>query len=364
CYHQGNICFHAPCDTDCFTKVIDACALTRDLEILDGGDATQIGEKGVALSGGQKQRVSLARAAYARDTDVIVLDDVLSAVDAPTAVHLITERIRGEVIKECILVTHNIGLVAPHADFIVYVKDGRVVAQGDSMDEVIQQLLVNGFATEADTLIEVATPAHRGASSFADKNTDKDSDKETEIDIKAPAREVGQLIKDGGKAIGGWATWAVVIAGIFVPQLLRVMQDWWLKTWAQSYSMPTSNVQQDANSPKVDLGYYAGVYIGLCLVYVVAIFGASLFQAFTSMRAALSMHAGLLKGIHGAPISFFDSTPTGRLIKRFSHDVQTMAARCCIESFGWVRQSSDLCARQDYFTRVPAVHCPTRVCVP
>ncbi len=62
-------------------QVIDACALRTDLEILTGGDETEIGEKGINVSGGQKQRISLARSVY-NNADVYLLDDPLSAVDS------------------------------------------------------------------------------------------------------------------------------------------------------------------------------------------------------------------------------------------------------------------------------------------
>nr|CAD7428321.1 unnamed protein product [Timema monikensis] len=84
---QDNIMFGKPLDKMKYFKVIEACALRNDLQILPGGDQTEIGEKGINLSGGQKQRVSLARAVY-RDTEVYLLDDPLSAVDSHVGKHI------------------------------------------------------------------------------------------------------------------------------------------------------------------------------------------------------------------------------------------------------------------------------------
>jgi ATP-binding cassette, subfamily C (CFTR/MRP), member 1 len=78
---KENILFGMPLDERRYQQVIEACALKPDLEMLPGGDQTEIGEKGINLSGGQKQRVSLARAVYS-NSDVYFLDDPLSAVDA------------------------------------------------------------------------------------------------------------------------------------------------------------------------------------------------------------------------------------------------------------------------------------------
>ncbi|CAN0430240.1 unnamed protein product, partial [Scytosiphon promiscuus] len=90
---RDNILFGCPFDARRYDRVLEACALKSDLEILDAGDQTEIGEKGVNLSGGQQQRVSLARAVYA-DSDIVLLDDVLSAVDAHVGKHIFDKCIR------------------------------------------------------------------------------------------------------------------------------------------------------------------------------------------------------------------------------------------------------------------------------
>ncbi|KAK8926917.1 ATP-dependent bile acid permease [Metarhizium anisopliae] len=130
---RDNILFSAPYDPQRYRDVIVACALERDLEILDHGDETLVGEKGITLSGGQKQRISLARALYSNSAHIL-MDDCLSAVDSHTAQWIFTNCIRGPLManRTCILVTHNVALCVPSADYVVYLDNGRVISQGSA----------------------------------------------------------------------------------------------------------------------------------------------------------------------------------------------------------------------------------------
>lgn len=134
---KENILFAAPFDKDRYKDVIVACALERDLEILDAGDDTLVGEKGITLSGGQKQRISLARALYSNSRHIL-LDDCLSAVDSHTAKWIFDNCIRGPLMnnRTCILVTHNLALCVPQSRYVVLLDNGKVDVQGPS-EEVI-----------------------------------------------------------------------------------------------------------------------------------------------------------------------------------------------------------------------------------
>ena len=134
---KENILFAAPFDDKRYKNVIVACALERDLEILDAGDDTLVGEKGITLSGGQKQRISLARALYSNSRHVL-LDDCLSAVDSHTAKWIFDNCIRGPLMHDrtCILVTHNLALCVPQSRYVVLLENGRIDIQGSS-EEVI-----------------------------------------------------------------------------------------------------------------------------------------------------------------------------------------------------------------------------------
>lgn len=134
---KENILFAASLDEQRYKDVIVACALERDLEILDAGDETLVGEKGITLSGGQKQRISLARALYSNSKHLL-LDDCLSAVDSHTAKWIFDNCIRGPLMnnRTCILVTHNLSLCVPQSRYVVYLDNGKVDIQGPS-EEVV-----------------------------------------------------------------------------------------------------------------------------------------------------------------------------------------------------------------------------------
>jgi ABC-type multidrug transport system fused ATPase/permease subunit len=128
---RENITFGSAFNQRRYDAVIEACALQRDLEIFELGDETEVGEKGTTCSGGQKARIALARAVYSRSKTVI-LDDVLSAVDAQTARHLYVNCLQGRLMRHrtVILVTHAVSLVAPAAQMVVMLDGGQVVASG------------------------------------------------------------------------------------------------------------------------------------------------------------------------------------------------------------------------------------------
>ncbi|KAG8712847.1 hypothetical protein FRC08_014013 [Ceratobasidium sp. 394] len=127
----GYSIFGLPFGEDRYNLTLSCCALLPDLAIFEDGDEMEIGEKGISLSGGQKARVAPARAVYAR-TQVVILDDILSAVDAPTAEHLVQRCLLGPLMENrtVVLVTHHIDLVLPSVSWVVKLYEGQIEAQG------------------------------------------------------------------------------------------------------------------------------------------------------------------------------------------------------------------------------------------
>jgi ABC-type multidrug transport system fused ATPase/permease subunit len=131
---RKNIIFGCEFDVERYARVVKCCALESDLAALPAGDATEIGERGVNLSGGQQQRVCLARAVYAK-SNIVLLDDVLSAVDAHVGAFIFEHCIRGflrvEERRTVVLVTHAVALALPFADHVIAMAHGgKIDGQG------------------------------------------------------------------------------------------------------------------------------------------------------------------------------------------------------------------------------------------
>ncbi|KAJ2552092.1 Transporter of the ATP-binding cassette (ABC) [Coemansia sp. RSA 1878] len=383
---RGNITFGLPYDAKRYTEVVRMCALARDFEVLDAGDMTEVGERGVALSGGQKQRICLARAVYSPARHV-VMDDCLSAVDAHTAKHLYEECLMAPAMAERtrILVTHAVGLTIRGAAAVVVMQDGRIAAAGSPAEVLKSGALSEETLREANDEQQNAasraeasstgkdaaagTPSTTISSRFDGISTAKDGNRDKARRKSAAANatdtERGKLTTEEGwsrghvqwrvytayvRASGGVLLWSVLAAMLLVGQGLLVAQDWWLREWAASYSSPNvhtfetndqmtiSGILQtlsDATSAKsflpltatkgkVDLGYFIGVYVVIALASMVIILVRSLIQFWGSLKASKVLHERLLHTVLRAPVRFFDTTPVGRLINRFSKDMETI----------------------------------------
>ncbi|KAJ2710883.1 hypothetical protein H4R19_003522, partial [Coemansia spiralis] len=360
------------------------CALTRDLEVLSAGDMTEVGERGVTLSGGQKQRVCLARAVYSPARHV-VMDDCLSAVDAHTAKHLFEECLMCPSMAERtrILVTHSVGLTIRGAATVVVVQDGQIAAAGPPAEILQSGKLSEDTLRDAadaadrgslDAAAEAPAPAE-GVAAGKGKGADHGA-----LTATATGGTAGTATASDGRLIaseewsrghvqwrvyyqyiqasGGIWLWAVLTVLFFVGQGLQVAQDWWLREWAASYSRSASpamaavlpvlggraaglswvlpwpgqpstsgrgsNYRSSSSSSRENLPYFIGVYAAIALACVVLILGRSLVQFWSSVRASRVLHEQLLHTVLRAPVRFFDTTPVGRLINRFSKDMETI----------------------------------------
>ncbi|KAG9090416.1 hypothetical protein FRC07_012119, partial [Ceratobasidium sp. 392] len=132
---KENILFGSRLEKERYEATLSCCALLPDLAVLKDGDDTEIGEKGVSLSGGQKARVALARTVYSR-MQVVILDDILSAVDLHTAQEIVNRCLLGPLMKHrtVVLVTHHVGLVLPIVGWVVKLRTGRIEMQGTATD--------------------------------------------------------------------------------------------------------------------------------------------------------------------------------------------------------------------------------------
>ncbi|KAG0274868.1 hypothetical protein BGZ95_009402, partial [Linnemannia exigua] len=352
---RSNILIGSAFDQTRYDLVVEMCALKRDFEILENGDETEIGEQGVTLSGGQKQRVALARAVYSR-AGHILLDDCLSAVDAHTAKWLLTECLMGPLMvgRTRILVTHAVSLTLRSAAFGVLLKDGAVSFSGSPVEVLQSGALDTDFLTDEQTQdVDCKTSGIApGSSSSAGSDaqpgiTIDDNSSVTTVHVK----EKKKLIEAEGKAEGALAKevyltyframgknmfWTVLLSGFFANQALQVSSDAWLRVWAAAtrddvdhnatllsplLSHSGSPVQMVLSPLKA---LYLGVYVFLSVMYIISLMIRETIQYTDSLHASRIHHRKALDRVLHSPIRFFDTTPLGRIINRFTRDMDTL----------------------------------------
>lgn len=327
---RENILFGKEYDKDKYDNIIEACALIPDFEQLASGDKTEIGEKGINLSGGQKQRISIARALY-QDTEVYLLDDPLSAVDAHVAKHIFEKVICG-ILKDktVLLVTHYLHLL-PNLDHVVSMKDGKIEEQG-SYKQLLQDnsnfaRLIREYTSQAKEEEEKEHEQEDELDKPLDNNLNQSSEKIETIEklsdtpkeanasiISKEEREIGSVkpktILEYGKAAGSYFFLISIITGYALSQLSKIATDWWLSYWSE-----------DPNFENHTFSFYFSLYIAWCIFNSLSTAFAALMTALTAIRCSRSLHTRLLENVIRAPMSFFESTPLGRILNRFAKDM-------------------------------------------
>ncbi|KAE8974895.1 Multidrug resistance-associated protein 1 [Phytophthora fragariae] len=332
---QDNILFGAPLDTARLHRVIKSCELEKELVRLPNGFQSEIGENGVTLSGGQKQRLSIARAVYSKDQELYVFDDSLSALDAHVAARIFEQcfnestdgRLAG---RTRVLSTHSLQF-AHLADWIIVMDNMRVAEMGTF--EELTQVTPNGkFAT----MLKSFTRADEEASIDSEASS---GDQVDTMDIPRPKSRsssgVGDesasggsdiLIQDEEKAEGNlsWSVYSsyfvpcgtISIVGafalLFATQVSSVSTDLWLTNWTNS--KPTG----------ANLTFYLTVYAYLGLSTIVLGFVGDLCCRYAGLSASKRIHHTLLYHVIKGTMRFYDTTPVGRILNRFSNDMNTI----------------------------------------
>uniref|UniRef100_A0A669B1S8 ABC-type glutathione-S-conjugate transporter n=1 Tax=Oreochromis niloticus TaxID=8128 RepID=A0A669B1S8_ORENI len=294
---QDNIIFGREKLKTWYHRVLEACALLPDLDILPAGDATEIGEKGLNLSGGQKQRVSLARAVY-RKADVYLLDDPLSAVDAHVGQHIFDKVIGPKGVlrdKTRILVTHGMSFL-PQADLILVLVDGEITESGS------YQELLSRHGAFADFIHTFASTER----------------KESAIQRGKETFQTLVLLLDMYKKYFKTIGLAIIIPIVFLyafQQGASLAYNYWLSKWADDPVV---------NGTQIDTDLKLTVFGALGFVQGVAIFGTTVAISICGIIASRHLHMDLLNNVLHSPMSFFESTPSGNLLNRFAKEIDAI----------------------------------------
>lgn len=316
---QENILFGSGLDNQRYQETLERCSLSKDLELLPYGDLTEIGERGVNLSGGQKQRIQLARALY-QDADIYLLDDPFSAVDAHTATSLFNEYVmRALSRKTVLLVTHQVDFL-PAFDSILLMSDGQIL-RAAPYDQLLAssrefQDLVNAHKETAGTerLAEVDS-SQRHETSIKEI-------RKTPVETHFKASTGDQLIKKEERESGdmgfkpyiqylsqnkGFLFFSISTLSHLVFVIGQILQNSWM----------AANVE----NPRISTLQLIVVYLSIGIASTLFLLFRSIAAVLLGLQSSKSLFSQLLNSLFRAPMSFYDSTPLGRILSRVSSDL-------------------------------------------
>ncbi|XP_064192872.1 ATP-binding cassette sub-family C member 12 isoform X1 [Anguilla rostrata] len=352
---RDNILMGEMFDESRYNRVLQACCLKPDLAIFPYGDMTEIGERGLNLSGGQKQRISLARAVYS-NKDILLLDDPLSAVDAHVGKHIFEECIKKELTgKSVILVTHQLQYLE-FCDDVMLLESGEIKEMGthcalmESKGRYAQ--LINNFhlehskeSDEEDSPIETIESKEQtgngnsigGIQNPAFDLSDEVDEPKKELSVNGIIESKNQLVaqessQEGSvtwrtyhqycKAVGGYVLVLLMLLIFILHVGTTAFSSWWLSYWFEQGSGNFSNKSEDSGniSQHPNLEFYQLIYS----MTIVAMVLLSAIKAYSFTKVTLGgsskLHDKMFHRVLRSPMSFFDTTPIGRIVNRFSKD--------------------------------------------
>lgn len=350
---KENILFGNEYDRDKYYAVLEACCLLPDLAELPYGDMTEIGERGANLSGGQRQRVSLARALYS-ERPILLLDDPLSAVDACVGSHVFRKAIKGAAKAKgqtVLFVTHQLQYL-PECDNVILMKDGQIAEHGTHVQLMSKERdyasLFSSMQQENLVKENLKNKQQRADAEKADGAADV-----AEVAPKVESKKGERLMKAEEKGSGAvaWSVYSAYIkaAGgpiVFIINIFLFLSttgsvafcNWWLSYWIRQGSGNTSlilvNETMASNSMRLNphIRYYSTVYVVSMGAALLLKTMRGLVFVKCTVKAASVLHDKLFRRLLLSPMHFFDTTPLGRILTRFSRDMDEVDVRLTMQA--------------------------------
>ncbi|KAI1141429.1 ABC multidrug transporter [Hypoxylon sp. FL0543] len=318
---KDNIVGYSPFDAGRYAEVIDGTMLRMDLATLPQADETNVGSNGITLSGGQKQRVALARCLYLQ-TDLLILDDVFSGLDADTEDQVFQRvfgknGILGRREATVVLCTHSVHHLPEAAHVIALSSDGTVVEQGTFNDLIANQSYVHSLGVTSSSTSRAASQEIESDSSVTELPTSM----LREVSTLPPMPEGNDRARLGGdssayrvyiKSMGKTLTAALIVSGV-CSSFFYNFPTVWLKFWSDDAV---------AAHPSHSFGYYVGIYASLQIASLLSLLALAILIYITAItRSGTSLHHDALRTLIHAPLSFFTGTDQGVITNLFSQDL-------------------------------------------
>ncbi|CAI5454862.1 unnamed protein product [Caenorhabditis angaria] len=347
---QDNILFGDKMSSERYYKVVCGTQLTEDLSAFSIGDRTEIGERGTTLSGGQKARISLARATYAM-RNLYLFDDVLASLDRRVADGVFQQIIENFLHKKTVVFVTNNMEVLEKFDRVLFMEAGNIVADGthdqlyedhpaykqfvdacqgddgnrDNFDTTLSLPLSSTIEEEFE---KVGAPAAHDSSENIVQHLERDILISDEEDL-GTSKLSFKIYMTYINAAGRWPIWTCLVVGFIINVVANIFSTFWLARWLKKghdEDIVNINGTEQIRSLKSmaeneNLTFYTVVYaISLVILTISGLFKACVFVK-VSLDAASKLHNSMFNALLRGSIAFFDSTPTGRILNRFSKDM-------------------------------------------
>ncbi|KAH6988476.1 P-loop containing nucleoside triphosphate hydrolase protein [Ilyonectria destructans] len=313
---RENILFGSPFSERRYQETIKSTGLDIDLRELPSGDATIVGERGQSLSGGQRARVAIARAIFA-DTQTVLLDDVLAALDATTSRLVVDKCILGDVMKgrTIVLVTEHLQC-RQEADLLLEISDGtvtRVVAPDQQSSKASKVSSVTVLETEVSSDTFEAILEITEAPEISPPSEVKSSAKGSE---KLITGLIGRMyILKYLKLFGSPGFLCLFCCLALSSQAADVLLSFWLTIWSGKYEHESSQEESQKSFS------YLMVYTGIGIVQISLVCVSSLIFFYGALRASRTEHSRMITSVLGATFTWVTTTPGGWILNRFSSDM-------------------------------------------
>ncbi|KAF9592451.1 hypothetical protein IFM89_014941 [Coptis chinensis] len=316
-----------------YKDVLKACALNRDIDMWANGDLSVVGERGTNLSGGQQQRIQLARAIYS-DSDVYLLDDPFSAVDAHTKAHLFQECVMQFLEQKTVIyVTHQLEFLDA-SDLVLVIKDGSIVQSGKYEDLIADPYgeLVRQMTAHRQSLSQV-TPHEDNLSFTCGTNSINPTDHTEEKWANLILDNNKEEVTETGRV--KWQVYSTFVSsaykGSLIPVILLCQVLFQLLQIGSNYWIASATKEESVVSQKKLIG----VFVLLSGGSSIFVLGRAVLLATISIETAQTLFLGMINSVFRAPVLFFDSTPTSQILNRSSTDQSTVDTDTFFLQTGW-----------------------------